>query len=139
MPDQLWGLEDAEEVNADQDELIGQYLDDCDRECWPETLTVYEYEREVVTRAPWLAQQLAESVLEHLNDNYGPVDGREWEQPSPEDIADMAAAINSIVSRYHVWRCEPTGHTETVDVREWVRANMSEDDEAMAWANGGGK
>jgi hypothetical protein len=135
MSDQLWGLEGAEECYDDQSELIGKYLDDLDIEDWPDELVLREYERDVVTRAPWLAQQLAESVLEHLDDNYGPADGHEWKRPSFEDIADMGAAINAVVSRYHVWRCEPTGKTETVDLREWVRENMAEDADAMAWLN----
>jgi len=138
MADELWSTRKDEcELFEEQDDAIGQEL--YGRVDYPETLTLYRWQRcKIPDRfLQNEADSWARIVLDEF-DNEELIGCSEVSTKATEqDVADMLIALRAIASRYKVWHCERDGHTETVNVRDWVRENMTEDDDAMAWANGG--
>jgi len=111
MTELLWGLEHDEVLDPCEGEVIRRHLDATEVEDWPETLTLYAHRHEMVRQYASRAELLAERLIEELSERYGHSDPGEWVQPTAEDVADMSAAVNSIISRFRVWTCKPTGET----------------------------
>jgi hypothetical protein len=71
----------------------------------------------------------ADSLLETLGENFGEENSAPDDGPCdafPDDAEQvMRAAVKSIVSRAHVWRCEPSGKVDLSpdQIEEWVREN----------------
>lgn len=104
-----------------EDDAIEGYLDEIEREKWPERLRVYGFARATIdeaSRARWSAAIL-EDLLERIDgDEFG--DPEDATEPSPAMKVAARRFVDEVVSDYKVWSCEVCGSRE-IEVMPWVR------------------
>jgi hypothetical protein len=122
MAEEMYGHPGDEQLLVDDlDELIERVLDDAvekvgesfdviaDRIVWPVKVNVYR--RMVVSDKDksHLAEVLLEDLLDRLDEEHGDPNGDGHSKSEPEMLAAARAFVDSVVSKYKVWACEPTG------------------------------
>jgi hypothetical protein len=114
----LWCVSDTEQLVENKDDAIEFYLNDCDEAFIrnpASKLVVEEYVRLVVSPKECLF--VLENLLERLDDEY-----REEATDPTQKMKDAELAfIKAVLEDYEVYNCERTGHTEEVNVLEWVK------------------
>ena len=123
-PDELWSLEDGDELHDDRDEMIEQFLDGLLAREWPRTVCVAKHRRvRPLFDAKW-ATRCVEAQIEWLDEEFGDPEyagAPIVNEPTEAAIIAMKAALDIIAAGYTAWTCEPTGETEEVNVAEFVR------------------
>ncbi|NIO43643.1 MAG: hypothetical protein GTO41_27910 [Burkholderiales bacterium] len=122
----LWGMEHDEYLQSDIHDVIEYWLDSqhpTPIDQLPKVITVHEYSRRVPDEDG--SRQL-EDLLEQLDEEYADPNTSDFTKPTEtmKEAARVFAA--AVLAEYEVWTCEPTGHTETIDVMAWVRENAPE-------------
>jgi len=127
MAEELYGLHGDEDLNEDMDAIIERVLDDAcekvgesfdaiaDRIVWP--LKIFVHHRTVISDKDksYLSECLLENLLDRLDEEHGDPNGDGWRGESdrtkcePEMLAAARVFVDSVVSKYKVWACEPTG------------------------------
>jgi hypothetical protein len=121
MAEEMYGLHGDEDLNEDMNALIERVLDDncervgesfdviADRIVWPVKVDVYR--RMVVSDKDksHLAEVLLEDLLDRLDEEHGDPMATAIPRDEPEMLAAARAFVDSVVSKYKVWACEPTG------------------------------
>jgi hypothetical protein len=110
---------------------------DCD--CWPDTLTVHAFERDEIQEREraGLALNLAERLLENLDDEHGNPDGGDNKLPQHAVFA-ARVFVDAVIAKYTVWSCSVVkGAEEQVNVAAWVKEHMpnwiADDSRVAAW------
>ena len=118
MPKLFYGLKDQEELDESIFEVLERHFDDVTVSQLPKSVTIFEHQHipvEINNNADWLLERL----LENLDENYG-----NPEEESPEiKCADRYVArffVRQVASRYPLYRCEPTGRREEIQIRDWL-------------------
>ena len=117
-----WGFLDDEVLQAEADDVVEYWLDAAHPTPiaeLPETIEIHEFRRRIVVCQDGSRQ--LEDLLEKLDEEYGNMEG--YIAPTPAMKAAAESFVEAVVAEYHVWQCEPTGRTETVNVLDWVKAN----------------
>lgn len=120
MAEELYGLHGDEDLNEDMDAIIERVLDDAcekvgesfdtiaDRIVWP--LKIFVHHRTVISDKDksYLSECLLEDLLDRLDEEHGDPNG-DRTKCEPEMLAAARVFVDSVVSKYKVWACEPTG------------------------------
>lgn len=135
--DILYGLEDAEQLDHDPEDIIEKLLDDCcekagesfdaiaDRIEWP--VKIYEYRRIKIgdNDAERIGRRALDNALDQLDEDYTDPEGNGT--VATEKM--KAAAITfgkAIIAEYVPWACERTGEVTEV-TREEAKAMEGEE------------
>lgn len=139
MSDEIayWTCGDGESLSYETlDEVVEGHLDGLDVDYWPDVLEVQGYRREVIGEEEInaLIFGVLELVYEELDNDYG--DPEERAPENPKDVEAAQRFVREVVSRFHVWRCSPTGNPLSVNVADFVTENCGawlEDPKIAAW------
>ena len=118
----FYGVENQETLDDQLDECVERYFN----ECYPD-LPIDENLEILVQRYKVIEEDSLnplQDFLEQLDEEYGPND--DFSDPTPKMIEAKKAFVKAVISEYQVWRCEPTGETIKVNLREWVREERPE-------------
>ena len=108
-----YGLGDADVLHGSIEELIEAMVDDacCASEDVIETLgplEIHVYKKRVINiRAE--ADNLIDSIMESLDEEYGDPDATEYTKPNPTIRREALRFVQIVAENYNVWECEPTG------------------------------
>lgn len=118
--------EDDESLSCDnEDDAILEWLEQADIECVGETITVYEFKRMEVSEKDREshATDMAERLLENLDENYGNPNGYTKVTDAHKNLA--REFVDKMLSCYHVWACECVGQKDH-DVIKWLDEHPGE-------------
>ena len=124
----LWGVPDQEELDRDPYDTIEAALDvAADLDELPETIEIHPWIRHEPDEGEiqGLADVIVEDLFERLNEECGNPDGYR-EEPAYRDRREALRFVKGVVSRYHVWRCDPVPEIVEVDVERWIRENRAD-------------
>jgi hypothetical protein len=131
----FWSVEDNEELShTDLEDAVEEYLDDfmsprmtqADWDAIPETVEVIGYKRmDPLTVGSVDHYGPLDHLLESLDDEFGDPNGNPTDRTSAmEDAAEEF--VGKVLAEYTVWACEPSGEKETINCRDWIKANRPE-------------
>jgi hypothetical protein len=128
--DIMYGLEGAETLDTEIDEVLERLLDDmCDKTGesfdaianrieWP--VIVHEYKRMDASHGVHrIAERALEDAMERLDEEYGDPEGESTE-PTDKMRSAAQAFAEAIIAEYVPWTCETNGKTHTI-TREQAR------------------
>lgn len=118
--DELYGLSDDDRLSESPEDIVERVLDDAcekagesfdviaDRIEWP--IQIHVFRRKVISdkEKAWIAEDLLERLLERLDEEHSDPNGDNTE-PTPPMSEAAKNFVESVVSGYFVWQCEPTG------------------------------
>ena len=110
MKQLFYGLEDQERLNYDPEESIVDMFDcvsleDVEKYDFPISINVFEPIDYTLN-----AEDILESILENLDDNYGEPDG-DYTKPTEKMKIAAETLARTIKEEYISWQCEKTGET----------------------------
>ena len=117
----FYGVENQETLDDQLDECVERYFNECSPD-----LPINENLEILVQRYKVIEEDSLnplQDFLEQLDEEYGPND--DFSDPTPKMIEAKKAFVKAVISEYQVWRCEPTGETIKVNLREWCARGAS--------------
>lgn len=132
MDNTMWGFYDDERLQSSPDEVIEGWLDDFflfnfekggteQQIDLPRTIELWEYRPREIKDTDLAFIDVLTPTLESLDEEFGDLD--DYTQATPKMEQAALDFLKVVKDEYRVWQCEPTGHTETIDVYEWLKEN----------------
>lgn len=117
-------------------EAVMYLLDGTHTSAWPDTLTVYAWERQSLSdkERGWMASRVAEHFYDSVFEEY-----RDPNKPAPAELAQLARNfVDSVIEDIGIWSCDRAKeHDEIVVVANWIRENepswIADDADIAAW------
>jgi hypothetical protein len=139
----FWALGDEEELVHDTiDGIVEEFLDSFWEpdmtvqqflDAIPETVEVIGYKRMEPTAID--CPEVLDGILYTLDETFGDPNGDET-KATPAMKAAEQEFFKKIVAEYESWACETSGHKETVNCLDWIKANSPEWLEEKESSNG---
>lgn len=112
-------------MHEDLGDAIVEYLDDNEPEEWERKVTFTRYEHRVISdaRKKSLAEDVLESLLELLDEDYG--DPESSTTPTATMEAAATELVAAVTTGYKVWACSREEEI-VVDLLQWLKENKQE-------------
>lgn len=122
---EMYGLADDERLSEAMEDIVERVLDDAcekagesfdviaDRIEWP--IQIHVFRRKIISEKEkaWIAEDVLDRLLERLDEEHSDPNGDNT-RPTPSMREAAKTFVESVVSGYFVWACEPTGRVITI-------------------------
>ena len=121
----FYGLRDQDQLDHGVDEVMERHFDGIAFDQLPSVVRVYEYRNKQPDPAG-IGARVLETALEILDEDYG--DFENPGQHAADPIMNRAAChfLRTVIGRYRLHQCDPTGNSEWVNVRDWAAERQSQ-------------
>ena len=120
----FYGLQDQEQLDHSIDEVMERHFDGIPFDQLPAVVKVY-HSRHIQPHPSRVGRDILETLLEHLNEDYGDPENYFATMVYPEQQRAATHFVRTILDGYSLYQCKLTGDSEWVNVRDWAAEHQS--------------